>query len=74
MDALSEKYLGYKPIPLSDLIGDKKDPTKIYDVELEKLSDYAAEDADITYQLYEILSKEIEKENLQKVAYDVDFL
>lgn len=73
MDNLSEKYLNYQPIFLSDLIGEKKDPTKIYDVELEKLSDYAAEDADITFQLYEILSKELKKENLEKVAYEVDF-
>ena len=72
MDALSEKYLSYQPTPLSDLIGDKKDPTRMYDVEVEKLSDYAAEDADITFQLYEILSAEIEKENLEKVAYEVD--
>jgi DNA polymerase-1 len=73
MDDLSEKYLNYIPIPLSDLIGTKKDPTLLYDTELEKLSDYAAEDADITYQLYEILGKEIKKEKLEKVAYDVDF-
>ena len=73
MDALSEKYLSYQPIPLSELIGDKKDPTKMYDVELEKLSDYAAEDADITFQLYEILSAEIKKEKLDKVAFEVDF-
>jgi DNA polymerase-1 len=37
MDNLSEKYLSYQPIPLSDLIGEKKDPTKMYDVEIEKL-------------------------------------
>lgn len=73
MDDLSEKYLNYKPIPLSELIGSKKDPTLLYSTELEKLSDYAAEDADITYQLYEILSKEIKKEKLEKVAYEVDF-
>jgi DNA polymerase-1 len=73
MDALSEKYLSYQPIPLSDLIGDKKDPTKMYDVKIEKLSDYAAEDADITFQLFEILSEEIKKEKLGKVAFDVDF-
>lgn len=73
MDDLSEKYLNYKPIPLSSLIGEKKDPTKIYDAEVEKLSDYAAEDADITFQLYEILSKIIKKDNLEKVAFDVDF-
>ncbi len=70
---LSEKYLEYRPIPQSDLIGEKKDPSKIFDVELEKLSDYGAEDADVTYQLYEILSKEIKKEKLEKVAYEVDF-
>ncbi len=68
MDDLSHKYLNYQPIPLSSLIGDKKDPTKMYDVEVEKLSDYAAEDADITFLLYEILSKEIKKEKLEKVA------
>jgi len=73
MDDLSEKYLNYKPIPLSSLIGEKKDPTKIYDAEVEKLSDYAAEDADITFQLYEILSKIIKKDKLEKVAFDVDF-
>jgi DNA polymerase-1 len=73
MDDLSEKYLNYRPIPLSDLIGEKKDPTKIFDVDLQKLSDYAAEDADITFQLYEILNKEIKKERLEKVAFDVDF-
>lgn len=73
MDDLAEKYLSYKPIPLSSLIGEKKDPTNIFDVEIEKLSDYAAEDADITFQLYEILSKEIKKGKLEKVAYDVDF-
>jgi DNA polymerase I len=72
MDALSEKYLSYQPIPLSELIGDKKDPTKMYDVELEKLSDYASEDADITFQLYEILSAEIKKEKLDRIAYEVD--
>lgn len=73
MDDLSHKYLNYQPIPLSSLIGDKKDPTKMYDVEVEKLSDYAAEDADITFLLYEILRKEIKKEKLEKVAFDVDF-
>ncbi|HEY7751851.1 MAG TPA: DNA polymerase, partial [Ignavibacteriaceae bacterium] len=73
MDDLSQKYLNYKPIPISDLIGQKKDPELLYETELEKLSDYAAEDADITFQLYEILNKEIKKEKLEKVAFDVDF-
>lgn len=73
MDSLSEKYLNYKPIPLSDLIGSKKDPAKIFDVELDAITNYAAEDADITFRLYEILNKELDKNGLSKLAYDVEF-
>ncbi len=73
MDDLSQKYLNYKPIPLSDLIGTKKDPSKIFEVDLPTLSDYAAEDADVTYRLYDILEKELDKNNLKKIAYDVEF-
>jgi len=73
MDTLAETYLNYKPIPLSDLLGKKKDPSLIYDVDVETLSNYASEDADITFRLYEKLSKEVEKENLHKIAYDIEF-
>lgn len=73
MDDLAEKYLNYKPIPLSDLIGIKKDPQKIFEVELEKLSNYSAEDADITFKLYKKLDSVLIKEGLEKVAYDIEF-
>ncbi len=73
MDDLSEKYLKYKPISLKELLGQKIDPTKIFDVDAETLSDYAAEDADITFQLYEIFEKIINKEKLNRIAYEVDF-
>jgi DNA polymerase-1 len=73
MDALAEYYLNYKPIPLTDLLGKKKDPSLIYDVDVETLSNYASEDADITFRLYEKLSKEVERENLHKIAYDIEF-
>jgi DNA polymerase I len=73
MDDLSEKYLKYKPIPLSSLIGEKKDPSHIFEVNLNSLSEYSAEDADITFRLYEILSKELKKEKLEKLAYEVEF-
>ncbi len=72
MDDLSEKYLNYKPISLKELLGQKIDPKKIFDVDVDELSDYAAEDADVTFQLYEVLSKEIKKEKLERVAYEVD--
>jgi DNA polymerase-1 len=73
MDDLAQKYLKYKPIPLSDLIGAKKDPSKIFDVDINTLAEYAAEDADITYRLYDILDKELEKEKLTKVAFEIEF-
>lgn len=73
MDDLSEKYLNYKPIPLSDLIGEKKDPSKIFDTELKDLANYSAEDADITYKLYQVLDKEMKIIGNEKVAYDIEF-
>ncbi len=73
MDDLSEKYLDYKPIPLSDLIGQKKDPAKIFEVDLQSLSNYSAEDADVTYKLYTKLDNELKKEGIEKVAYDIEF-
>lgn len=73
MDDLSQKYLNYKPIPLLELIGSKKTPEKIFEVEPERLSDYSCEDADITFRLYEIFKKELKKEKLEKLAYEVEF-
>ena len=73
MDDLSEKYLDYKPIPLSDLIGQKKDPTKIFEIDLQALSNYSAEDADVTFKLYAKLDNELRKEGIEKVAYDIEF-
>lgn len=73
MDDLSEKYIDYKPIPLSDLIGQKKDPSKIFEVDLNALSNYSAEDADITFKLFNKLDKELKKEGIEKVAYDIEF-
>lgn len=73
MDDLSEKYLNYKPIPLTDLIGQKKDPTKIFETDLNALSDYSAEDADITFKLFNILDEELKKQAIEKIAYDIEF-
>ena len=73
MDALAQKYLNYKPISLTELLGQKIDPKKIYEADRDELTNYAAEDADVTFQLYEKLDKEIKKEKLKKIAYDVEF-
>ncbi len=73
MDDLSEKYLNYKPIPLIDLIGSKKTPEKIFETDPNRLSDYSCEDADITFRLYKLFKKELEKENLERIAYEIEF-
>ncbi len=65
MDILSEKYLHYKPISISELIGKKgKNQLNFRDVPLDKATEYAAEDADITLQLKgklyeELIDKEV---------------
>ena len=68
MDVLSENYLGYKPVSITELIGPKgKQQGSMRDVEIEKIKDYAAEDADITLQLKHVFApklKEVEAENL----------
>jgi DNA polymerase-1 len=73
MDDLSEKYLKYRPIPLENLIGSKKTPEKIFETDPNRLSDYSCEDADITFRLYELLRGELKKDNLEKLAYEIEF-
>jgi len=73
MDELSEKYLNYKPISFKEIIGDKKEAKNIFDVDLQILCEYACEDADITLRLYKFLKEEIKKNNLEQIAYNVEF-
>lgn len=55
MDSLAEQYLNYKPVPIKSLIGEKKKKQKsMRDIAVEKVKEYAAEDADITLQLKNI--------------------
>ncbi len=68
LNYLSEAYLHYTPVSIEQLIGKKgKNQGSMRDVPLELLAEYAAEDADLTWQLYEILSKELEKEGLYEL-------
>ncbi|MGE5351148.1 MAG: DNA polymerase I, partial [Acidobacteriota bacterium] len=73
LDELSVKYLNYKPIPLTTLIGNKKEASKIFDVSLSDLAEYSCEDSDVTYRLYNILSRELEENNLAELCRRVEF-
>ncbi len=73
MDDLSAKYLAYEPVHIEELIGKKgKNQGNMRDVELEKIKDYAAEDADITLQLKDIFLPLLKKNGVEKVFYEVE--
>ncbi len=73
MDALSAKYLGYAPVSITELIGKKgKGQGNMRDVELEKIKEYAAEDADITLQLKDVFLPQLKTKAVEKVFYEVE--
>ncbi|WP_417746366.1 DNA polymerase I [Rosistilla oblonga] len=73
LDYLAKLYLGYTPIPTSDLIGPKgKDQKNMRDVPLEQLAQYACEDADVTWRVNEVLRDDIEKRGVSQVCYEVE--
>ena len=59
MDTLSEIHLQHKTISFKEIVGTGKKEINFSDVKLDKAMEYAAEDADITYRLYKIFSKNI---------------
>ncbi len=73
MDSLSEKWLRYKPVSITELIGKGKEQITMADVEVEKVSEYAAEDADVTLQLYHRINYELAKLNQTKLCEEVEF-
>jgi DNA polymerase-1 len=74
LDALSSVYLGYNPVAIDELIGAKgKAQKSMRDVPLQKIAEYAAEDADVTLQLYQHLSPELEKSaSLERVFSKIE--
>ena len=74
MDILAETYLGYIPVSITELIGGKgKNQGNMRDVEIEKVKEYASEDADITWQLYERLSPLLLETKTDELAQNVEF-
>ncbi|MDA7770014.1 DNA polymerase I [Candidatus Pelagibacter sp.] len=67
MDTLSEIHLQHKTISFKEIVGTGKKEINFSDVELDKAMEYAAEDADITYRLYKIFSKNLKLEKLSNI-------
>jgi len=74
MDVLAENYLNYSPVSITELIGEKgKKQGNMRDVEVEKIKEYAAEDADITLQLKNVFQPLLVETNTMQLAQDVEF-
>jgi len=72
MDALARDLLGLQTIPISDLIGKGKKQVTMLEVELDKVAEYAGEDADVTWRLYELLAPKLESEGLRKLFDELE--
>jgi DNA polymerase-1 len=73
MDILSEQFLGYAPVSIQTLIGKKgKNQGTMRDVPLDQITEYAAEDADITFQLKECFEPLLTKREVKRVFEEVE--
>ncbi len=73
MDFLATYYLNYMPVSIETLIGKKgKGQGNMGDLKPEEISDYACEDADITFQLKQIFEPEIQKPHLHDLFYKLE--
>jgi DNA polymerase-1 len=73
MDYMSEVYLGYTPIPITALIGPENGPQlNMADVAVEKVAEYAAEDADVTWQLRAAMEPLLKEKGQERVFYEIE--
>jgi DNA polymerase-1 len=73
MDVLAETYLNYTPISITELIGKKgKNQLSMRDVPLEQQTEYAVEDADITFQLAQHFRPELKEANTEELFNDIE--
>ena len=73
MDILAANYLSYKPISIESLIGKKgKNQKSLNEIPLDVVKDYAAEDADVTFQLYTIFKQLLEEGEIDQLFYEIE--
>ena len=72
MDYLAEVYLNYITIPIEDLIGKGRMQKTMREVPVNLVKEYAAEDADITLQLYEKLLPLLKENGVEKLFYEIE--
>jgi len=73
MDILAETYLNYQPVSIAELIGKKgKNQLSMRTVPIAEQTEYAVEDADITFQLKQLFTGELESGNVTKLFNDIE--
>jgi DNA polymerase-1 len=72
LDALAARYLRHRMIPITSLIGTGKQQKKMFEVEIERVAQYAAEDADIAWQLAGIIGDKLRQEGLWDLYWDLE--
>jgi DNA polymerase-1 len=73
MNVLAETYLNYSPVSIETLIGKKgKGQTSMRDVELDLIKEYAAEDADITFQLYTVFEPMLKEAQAMSLFEEIE--
>lgn len=72
MDYLAEMFLNYKAVTLESLVGKGKSQSNFRDLDLKTQSDFAAENADITFQLYQLFEPQLKKEKLENIFYEIE--
>ncbi len=73
LEQLAERYLDYSPIPLSSLLGeDGKDQLPLLEADPERLTDYAAERADVALRLHAALAAELADAEYEGVCHDIE--
>ncbi|MFO0913784.1 MAG: DNA polymerase I [Pirellulales bacterium] len=72
MDELARRYLQYTPIPITDLIGTGRDQRRMDEVDVQRVCEYAAEDADVSWRLYEVLADELAGADLSRLFHELE--
>ncbi len=73
MDVMAENFLNYTPVSIETLIGKKGvKQGNMRDADVNKVTEYAGEDADITFQLKELFEPIVKEKKLEKLFYDVE--
>jgi len=73
MDALAKTYLNYKPVSIETLIGKGKSQKSMDELPYSEVAQYACEDADVTYKLWEVLKDKLDDDELKEIANELEF-